>query len=109
MTTQENEKCPVSFDVAVSMLPDSEHIHTFRSATGMLVGADWERSELLDRMRRYENTLEIGGPECQRFEHGLAMWDDYGPLFIQCKDGTDYQAIERQAMAVPIPDSEGDE
>jgi hypothetical protein len=105
----DNEKCPVSFEMAEAMLPDGSHVHTFRSSVGMLVGADWERCELLDRMRRYESTLEIGGPECQRFGHGLAMWDDYGPLFIQCKECTDYGEIERRVLAGSVPDSEGDE
>ena len=40
----------ISYENAVSILPDEEYIHTFRVAAFGLCGADWSRAEILDKL-----------------------------------------------------------
>lgn len=74
------------------MLPDGDSIHTFRnSVAGVLIGCDWDRDELEETIR--ECKCEIGGEACQKANHGLVVWSD-GPLFVECRDGIDYEQFE---------------
>ena len=68
---------------AIAMLPDGETIHTFRSRPGILIGADWERAELIDAIRHAVGR-ELGGEQCRAFGHGLVVWtDESSPLFVE--------------------------
>jgi len=70
---------------AIALLPDGDEVHTFRNpGAGMLIGADWKRSEVIKALSESgPNEIEIGGDECQRMEHAIVLWDgDSRPLFI---------------------------
>lgn len=74
----------ITFDEAVELLLDGEYVHTFRnSAPGVMIGADWERKKLLELMKK--SKIEIAGPAAAAMKHGIALFDDQGPLFIATK------------------------
>lgn len=74
----------IKYEKAVEMLPNGDDIHTFRSSGGgMLLGADWEREALLDKIQ--ENKIELSGPMATGMGHGIVLIDDTGPLFIATK------------------------
>jgi hypothetical protein len=77
----------LSYDEAVALLPDGDTIHTFLNPAGMLVGADWDREQVLDLLRTTDRR-EVTGPEAQSFGHGLAAWDPRGHVvFIETGKG----------------------
>lgn len=75
----ENE---VSTNDAIKMLPDGEHIHTFRNAAGMLLGADWDRKDIIIAIKRYG--VEFSGEQAKAMKHGLVL-NDGSFLFIATK------------------------
>lgn len=81
-------------DQALSMLPDSDTIHTFRSNTFALFGADWKRSKIEEAIR--ENACEIGGAACCGMNHGLVVHIGDSPLFVECKPGFDYAVFAEE-------------
>ncbi len=92
----ERETLILTVDEAIAMLPDGESIHTFRASTpNMLVGCDWERQDLLDAIHKTD-CLEIGGEMCCGMNHGLVVWTDDNPLFVECREGTDYEKAARE-------------
>lgn len=76
---------------AISMIPDEGDVHTFRSTGYALLGCDFRREHILELIRN--NTCEMGGEQCKRFNHGLVIQFE-GPLFVQCKENFDYKAFE---------------
>ena len=83
-----DEKVFITPAQAKSLLSDSEKIHTFRSATGMLIGCDWDRSSILREIDKNPNRIEIGGEVCKRMGHGLIVWtSEADPLFIEADKG----------------------
>ena len=83
------------------MLPDGEDIHTFYSTALALVGADWNRADILAAIDLHN--CEIGGPECRRFNHGLVIHTNPGPLFVECKKGFDYDGFEKEVLGSVQP------
>lgn len=67
---------------AIKMLPDGEHIHTFRNTAGMLLGADWDRKDIIIAIKRYG--VEFSGEQAIALEHGLVL-NDGSFLFIETK------------------------
>jgi hypothetical protein len=56
-TTQEKEeerKKPVTFEQAKKLIVDGDHVHTFRNSNNVLFGCDWERYDLLERMKKHD-------------------------------------------------------
>jgi hypothetical protein len=79
-----NERVKVPFEDAVAMLPDGDRVHTFRDAGGILVGASYERADLLDLLKKYG--VELSGSAATQMKHGLCLVDEHGPLFIETKE-----------------------
>lgn len=79
----EQEKRMVTIEEAMSILNDGETVHTFRSTGSVLLGADHERQTLIDRMKRYSETLQIAGAMARGMKHGLILEDNVGYLFIE--------------------------
>ena len=87
---------PVVLDAeqAISMLPDGDMIHTFRSSAMCLIGADWKREKLIETIRK--SRCEIGGETCCQMKHGLVVWADNHALFVNVREGTDYEAFAKK-------------
>ena len=58
---------------ALSILNEGEEIHTFRNPNGMLLGADWDRQNVIDEINKEGAVLEIGGETCRKMNHGLVI------------------------------------
>jgi len=87
----EQEKIILTTDQALSMLPDTDKVHTFYSTGLGLVGADRSRDGLVRLIKKSQ--CEVGGESCQSMNHGLVVWEDEEtPLFVECKQGTGYDS-----------------
>ncbi|MBU2052541.1 hypothetical protein KKH13_05030 [Patescibacteria group bacterium] len=73
----------VKYSEAIKLLPRGR-VHTFRQSGSMLIGADWERKHILNAMRKAKEIL-ITGKQAQAMNHGLAIEDKNGLLFIATK------------------------
>jgi len=76
---------------AEAMLPDGNYIHTFISSRpGMMLGADWERAEILKRFAdKEQQPPELAGPMAQALDHGICVWQSDHWLFVQTKSKND--------------------
>lgn len=58
--------------------------HTFRSGSGILIGADHSLKSLLQSINDAgEEGIEIGGEQCKAMGHGLVIWTGSDPLFVE--------------------------
>lgn len=64
----------ISYEDAVSILPDEEYIHTFRSGGFGLCGADWSRAEILDKLKNSE-VIELTGETARGMGHGMCAYN----------------------------------
>ena len=81
-TPEKLKPVSLTFDEAVKLLPEGDSIHTFRNpGAGMLIGADWDRAELLDAMRK-SSDIQVTGKGAQAMGHGLVI-NSGGLLFIE--------------------------
>jgi hypothetical protein len=87
----ENDRVDLSTEEALSLLPKEDLIHTFRSIGRVLIGADWDREELVDLINR--SHCEIGGSKSIALGHGLVIWSGTDPLFVHTID--DNESINR--------------
>jgi hypothetical protein len=74
----------VSLEVAAGMLclQPGGKVHTFRQAGPFLLGASWERDQIIAAMRRAP-AIEVTGEAAQALGHGLCIHDANGALFIE--------------------------
>lgn len=73
----------LTFDEAVALIPPSEYVHTFENpAAGVLVGADWKRTELVELMRSCPDPecAELAGEQATSMGHGLCVHSKGQPL-----------------------------
>lgn len=64
----------ITAEEAINVLPEGKTIHTFLSNGVMLVGADWDREDVLEKINDPEYLIEITGPESRSLGHGLAVY-----------------------------------
>ena len=81
------EKEFISYEKAIEMLPEKDKIHTIRQGRGAFtVGADRSRANILELMKRFQDTLELTGSKARKLNHGIALRDDISALFIETKE-----------------------
>lgn len=72
---------------ADELMPEGERVHTFMQAHGqpglVLLGADRERSDLLDLAK--DGKVELAGEEATKMKHGLVAHTEHGWVFIATK------------------------
>ena len=83
-----NEKEIISLAEALKLLPEGDTIHTFRQSGRLIVGADWERNELIEALT-HAPEIQITGQQAQKMNHGLGIKDNMGYLFIKTKKQED--------------------
>lgn len=64
----------ITYEEAVYLLPDSEYVHTFYNASFGLIGADWRKEEILDKLRKSE-IIELTGEQARRMGHGMCAYN----------------------------------
>lgn len=69
----EDERVELTPEQALAMLPDGEHVHTFRNPGGMMLGADWKRTSIEEEIRNAERR-ELAGDMATRMGHGLVLF-----------------------------------
>lgn len=65
----------VTPEEAEKLLPDKENIHTFYNMPFGLLGADWDRQEVVEKFKKSDK-IEIAGPCARNIGHGLAVYND---------------------------------
>lgn len=78
----------LKYDEAVSLLPNSENIHTFMNASFGLIGADWSKEDILDKLKQADNVIELTGESARGMGHGMCVYSKNAKyqseiLFIQ--------------------------
>lgn len=81
--TEESREC-IAFEAAVAMLPDGDEIHTFRSLGAMLLGMDFDRQSIIEKLKSAPG-IELAGPTSRSMDHGIVIHDEYGWLFIETR------------------------
>ena len=75
----------ISIEDAIARLPDGPNIHTFRNpSAGMMLYADWDREKLIAAMKAAP-VIICTGPLASAVNHGIALHDNAGCLFIETK------------------------
>lgn len=80
-----DKRVSLSYEDAIKMLPEGDTIHTFRNVPGVLIGADWNRESILSIMKEFEKTIKLSGKAATATNHGIALIDEGGLLFIETK------------------------
>ena len=76
----------LTYDEAVALLPDGERIHTFLDGGTALIGANWDRADILALLREAGPEIEATGPAARSVGHGLAAYRPDGvPVFIETR------------------------
>lgn len=60
----------ITYEEAVSLLPDGETVHTFINAAFGLMGADWSKEDILDKLNK-SDVIEITGKMARGTSHGI--------------------------------------
>lgn len=58
---------------AEAILPDGDLIHTFYNLAAMLVGADWLRDQVLDKLNETGVMIELTGEQARKTGHGMCV------------------------------------
>jgi hypothetical protein len=83
-TTDDPDRKFLTPEAAEAMLPDGDTVHTILNGTpGVLIGADWDRQNVLDLFRTYKP--EIAGPMARGMNHGIAVMRGTDRLFVETK------------------------
>lgn len=82
MKTEERKK--LSFAQAYLCLNVKDGaVHTFRQGGVMLIGYDWGLENLIEALKKYEDTIELTGKMARGMGHGITFCDDYGYVFVE--------------------------
>lgn len=65
----------LSVDQAISILPSDDQIHTFYNPVFGLVGADWKRDEIIDKLTKSDNIV-LTGSRARGMGHGIAAYNN---------------------------------
>ena len=66
-------KIYITTEQAISVLPDGDTVHTFYSPGFGLVGADWRKEDITDKLRR-SDIIELTGPAARGMGHGMCVY-----------------------------------
>ena len=65
----------ITAEEAVTLLPDSDNIHTFIQTPVALLGAEWSREYIIDKLKTSDK-IELAGEEARGLGHGLAFYNN---------------------------------
>ncbi len=78
----QSERVQLTKEEAIAMLPEGEHIHTFRGGAGIAIGCDMDRADIITLFEKF--TPELSGPTATAMKHGIVL-NDGSALFIATK------------------------
>ena len=94
-------KAFITAEQAIAILPEGETVHTFYNGPLMLVGADWQRSEVEDKIKK-SDFRELTGPGAKGMHHGLCVYnegDTQGDILFIETDDAKLETLEAQLTA----------
>lgn len=86
-------------DQAISVLPEGDSIHTFYNPGFGLIGADWSREDIIEKIESSE-IIELTGKIARSMGHGICVYNhdtkyQSDILFIET-DEQKLQAFEKE-------------
>lgn len=63
----------ITVEEAIALLPEGDYIHTFYQMGSTLVGADWDRADILQKLTECDK-IEVAGDQARAMGHGLAVY-----------------------------------
>ena len=102
-------KTYITAEQAISVLPDGDTVHTFYNSGFGLVGADWSKEDITDKLRR-SDIIELAGPAARGMWHGICAYNkdtkcQSDILFVET-DEDRLAALEEELEA--LKDGKGD-
>ena len=102
-------KVYITTEQAISVLPDGDTVHTFCNTGFGLVGADWSKEDITDKLRRID-IIELTGPVARGMNHGICAYSKDAKyqsdiLFIET-DEARVSALEHELEV--LKDGKGD-
>jgi len=67
-------KSYITAEQAINILPDGDSIHTFINGGFGLMGADWSKDSLIDKLQK-SDCIELSGEMAKNMKHGLCAYD----------------------------------
>ena len=64
----------ITYEQAVELLPKTEDIHTFYNTSFGLIGADWSRADIIDKLQKSE-IIELTGETARSMGHGMCAYN----------------------------------
>ncbi len=71
---RKGERIFLDADEAISALPDQHNIHTFYNHPIGLIGADWDKEEVIDKLKAAD-IIEVTGETAQAMKHGICVYN----------------------------------
>lgn len=65
----------ITVEEAVDLLPKGDYIHTFFNMPFGLLGADWNREDVIDTLKTSDK-IELTGEQARGLGHGLAVYNN---------------------------------
>lgn len=59
---------------AIELLPEGKEIHTFYNFPFGLVGGDWEREDIIEKLKGENNKIEVCGESARAMGHGICVY-----------------------------------
>lgn len=69
-----SNKVFLTAEQALSVLPDRDLIHTCYNSASCLIGADWSRADIVDKLRK-SDVIELTGELARRSGHGICAYN----------------------------------
>lgn len=67
-------KAYITTEQAISVLPDGDTVHTFYNPGFGLIGADWSKEDITDKLRGID-IIELTGPGARGMSHGICAYN----------------------------------
>ena len=85
----------ISAEEAIALIPTGDTVHTFYNAPFGLIGADWDRKDVIETLNKADNLIELTGEAARSLDHGICVYskdckDQNNILFIN----TDREKLE---------------
>lgn len=77
----------LTVEQAVAMLPDDDTIHTFVQGGFCLIGADWDKQDVIKLLESApESGIELAGSVAAAMGHKIACYRQSGYVFIETRE-----------------------
>lgn len=89
----------LSYEEALQVLPEGDEIHTLYDTPMALIGEDWSREDIEDKLKE-SDYIEVTGGTARKLSHGIAVYNKGTKheeiVFIE----TDEAKLKKQAQNV---------